>query len=102
MKKLNGFTLVELMVTLIVLGILLGLAVPSFMNLYNRNKLTTSANKVTAAYSNDDITQYRLQCCYRLDKMGSGRGGKQWFSDSFSRPIAGWGKQNYDSKCRTH
>lgn len=49
MKKLNGFTLVELMVTLIVLGILLGLAVPSFMNLYNRNKLTTSANKVTAA-----------------------------------------------------
>ncbi len=48
MKKLKGFTLVELMITLIVLGILLGLAVPSFMNLYNRNKLTTSVNKIVA------------------------------------------------------
>ncbi len=47
-KKTKGFTLVELMITLIVLGILLGLAIPSFINLYNRNKLTTSANKIVA------------------------------------------------------
>ena len=48
-KKSKGFTLVELMITLIVLGILLGLGVPSFVNLYNRNKLATSANKIVAA-----------------------------------------------------
>lgn len=40
--------MVELMMTLIVLGILAALAVPSFMNLIRGNRLTSSANEMVA------------------------------------------------------
>ncbi|WP_081974653.1 GspH/FimT family pseudopilin [Novilysobacter arseniciresistens] len=44
-----GFTLVELMITLVVLGVLVGMAAPSFSNLINSNRLTAAANEVVAA-----------------------------------------------------
>ncbi|WP_345451714.1 GspH/FimT family pseudopilin [Pseudoluteimonas lycopersici] len=44
----RGFTMVELMMTLIVLGTLAALAVPSFMNLIRGNRLTSSANEMVA------------------------------------------------------
>lgn len=40
--------MVELMMTLIVLGVLAALAVPSFMNLIRGNRLTSSANEMVA------------------------------------------------------
>lgn len=45
----RGFTLVELMVTLAVLAVLLGIAVPSFQNIINRNRLTAITNEVVGA-----------------------------------------------------
>ena len=45
----RGFTLVELGVTLTVLAILVGLAVPSFANMTQRNRLTAAANELVAA-----------------------------------------------------
>ncbi|MGK0674474.1 MAG: GspH/FimT family pseudopilin [Halothiobacillaceae bacterium] len=44
-----GFTLLELMVSLAVLGILLGIVVPSFMSTMANTRLTTAANELLAA-----------------------------------------------------
>lgn len=44
-----GFTLVELMVTLAVLAILIGVAMPSFTALTHRNRLTAAANELVGA-----------------------------------------------------
>lgn len=41
----RGFTLIELMITLVVAGILLGLAVPSFRDFVQRNRLITDVNR---------------------------------------------------------
>ena len=48
-KTLQGFTLVELIVTLAVAAILMGTAVPSFTSLVNSNRLATQANDLLGA-----------------------------------------------------
>ncbi len=49
MAKQSGFTLPELMVTVAVAVILLGLAVPSFRDTIIRNRLATQANELVTA-----------------------------------------------------
>jgi type IV fimbrial biogenesis protein FimT len=49
MKRHTGFTLIELIVTLVVAAILITLAVPSFRDFLLNNRLTTTANEFTAA-----------------------------------------------------
>ena len=48
MKKNNGFTLVELMVTLAVVGIITAMAAPSFGNMLNRQDLNKSSQELIA------------------------------------------------------
>ena len=45
----RGFTLIELMVSIFVLGILTAMAVPSFVSLMNRNRLSSQSNELLAA-----------------------------------------------------
>jgi type IV fimbrial biogenesis protein FimT len=45
----RGFTLIELMVTIALAGILLGLGVPSFIEMYVRNRLATYSNDFTGS-----------------------------------------------------
>lgn len=48
-KSLSGFTLVELLVTLMVLGIVATIAVPSFSWVIQSNQLTVTANDLIGA-----------------------------------------------------
>lgn len=45
----NGFTLIELLVTMAVLAIVLAVAVPNFMGLIQRNRLTTETNNLISS-----------------------------------------------------
>jgi type IV fimbrial biogenesis protein FimT len=44
-----GFTLMELMVTIAIAGILLGVAIPSFTSIISNNRLTTYTNELVTA-----------------------------------------------------
>ena len=47
-RRMRGFTIIELMITLVVAAILLAIAIPSFTYLTVSNKLTTSANSLVS------------------------------------------------------
>jgi len=48
MKKQNGFTLIELMVTLVVATILITVAVPGMQSMIESNKVVTAANSISS------------------------------------------------------
>jgi type IV fimbrial biogenesis protein FimT len=48
-KNVSGFTLVELMITVSIAAILLGIAIPSFTDTIKSNRLTTQANDFVTA-----------------------------------------------------
>lgn len=49
MNKADGFTLVELMITLAVAAILLTVGIPSFRDFVMNNRITTQANEFVAS-----------------------------------------------------
>jgi type IV fimbrial biogenesis protein FimT len=48
-ERSSGYTLMELMVTIAIAGILLGVAIPSFTSIISSNRLTTYANELVTA-----------------------------------------------------
>jgi type IV fimbrial biogenesis protein FimT len=49
LRRQRGFTLIELMFSIAVLGILTAVAVPSFTNMSNRNRLASQSNELLSA-----------------------------------------------------
>jgi len=49
MRKKRGFTLVELLITVVVIAILVALATPSFRGLMDRNAVTATANDLLSS-----------------------------------------------------
>jgi len=49
MKHLKGFTIIELMLTLAVLGVVLAIAVPSFGNMTTNNRMASELNEFVAS-----------------------------------------------------
>ncbi len=49
MRQVRGFTLIELMITIAVMSILLGVAVPSMLSMIERNSVIAESNELIAA-----------------------------------------------------
>ena len=82
-SQLRGFTLVELMITIAILAILLGLAVPSFRNLIVSNRITGHANELIAslqiARSEAIRNNARVVVCASTD-ASTCTGGPAWLN----------------------
>ncbi len=50
-RRCKGFTLVELMVTIVIVAVLLAIALPSFRNVIQRNRVATASNDLLASLS---------------------------------------------------
>ena len=48
MKNLAGFTLIELLITVAIAAVLLGIGVPSFLDLIQNNRVASQANELVA------------------------------------------------------
>lgn len=64
MNGQNGFTLVELMITVVVAAILLGLAVPNYFNMVQNNQIIATVNKLSAS-----LNYARLEAIKRGDQV---------------------------------
>lgn len=83
MQQAAGFTLIELMVTVVVMSIVLTVAVPSFSGLVNANRLTSQANEILAGLTlarTEAIKQNQsMLFCHSLDQLTCS-----------APPAAGW------------
>ncbi len=81
MKKLKGFTLLELMVTIAIAVVLLTLAAPSFQELIRNNRTTTQANELITAFNlsrSEAIEQSEIiTVCSSTDQIKCA-GSKDW------------------------
>jgi prepilin-type N-terminal cleavage/methylation domain-containing protein len=57
----NGFTLIEMLVVIIMVGILSAIAVPSWLSFIERQRLSTSANRVLLAVNTAQSTAKRTK-----------------------------------------
>ena len=88
MNKRNGFTLIELIVTMAIAAIVVSIAVPSYQASVQNNRRTTSLNELTTAFqlaSNTAITRrINVTVCKSSDtnvaapSCNSGGGSGDW------------------------
>ena len=69
MEKETGFTLVELLITIVVVSILLATGVPSMMQMVKNNRVATQANKLVTAVQ---LANANLDNCSGSTDWGTG------------------------------
>ena len=82
--RARGFTLVELMITIAVAAVLLVIAVPSFRNITNSNRLTTAANTMVNALNTARMEAIKLNATTQFcsDLASNNTDGSSTTSDS--------------------
>lgn len=73
----RGFTLIELMITLVVALVLIMIAVPSFRNITLSNKLTTTANDVVNAIHSARMVAIKRNASTQLCSNSSSANGSE-------------------------
>ncbi len=85
-SKEQGFTLIELMISIAMLAVLLGLAAPSYRTFVTSNRLTAQANELVADLSlarNEAASRSRnVQVCIAASSTSCAGSGSDW--------AAGW------------
>lgn len=69
-KHNKGFTLIEMMVTVAVLAIILGIGVPSFQGLIERNRVSTATDRLLATLASARSEAIRLGQAVNVLRLG--------------------------------
>ncbi len=79
----RGFTLIEMMVTVAIMVILVGLAIPSFQNLIETNRVATRASRLMSVLQLVRIEAIKRNATVRLCRSGDGSAcdGESWQDD---------------------
>jgi len=81
-QQVAGFTLIELLLGLAIIGIVMGVAVPSMKTLITNNRLTTQANSMVGALYLARTESIKQRLSVTVRQSGSGwAGGWQVFID---------------------
>ncbi len=75
MQKTQGFTLVELLITIAIMAIMMALAVPSFTQMVERNQVTTTGNDMIASIMlarSTAVTREENMALAKFDDWGDG------------------------------
>ncbi|KRG52377.1 GspH/FimT family pseudopilin [Stenotrophomonas beteli] len=80
LRRENGFTLVELMVTVMVLAVLATIAFPSFQSTIRSNRIATTSNELIASLSlaRSEAVRNRRGAGVCASAAGSACDGKSW------------------------
>lgn len=74
MKREGGVTLIELVVTVVVIGILLAVGIPGFQHMIGSNRLTTSTNELVLAVVEARSEAIRRNTTVQVCGMAAGNG----------------------------
>ncbi|MDZ7826804.1 MAG: GspH/FimT family pseudopilin [Gammaproteobacteria bacterium] len=80
MGRQSGITLVELLVTMAVIGIMIGVVFPGFRGLMDRNSMTTTANALVLATSYARSEALRGAGLVEVRARGTWAGGWEVFA----------------------
>ncbi|MEW8285751.1 MAG: GspH/FimT family pseudopilin [Candidatus Thiodiazotropha endolucinida] len=72
MQKNQGFTLIEMMITVVIATILLTVGIPSFFNMIERNSVSSASNELVAAllYARSEAVRQEGNAIFTLDANG--------------------------------
>ena len=76
MRQWRGFTIMELMITIVVLGFLAALAVPSFSQMITRNNLAAASNDLVVALLTARSEAVKREC--RVSVSNNGSADDEW------------------------
>jgi len=76
--KSSGFTIIELMVTIAIVGISLSLAVPGFSYLIDRNKMISSSNVVVGAFNLARVEATKRGTSINISSIDDSEAGNTW------------------------
>ena len=86
MRHWRGYTVIEVMITLALLGVMTALAVPSFRELIDRNHLSAAANDLVSAFLTTRSEAVKRECRVSISRNGTWNVG--WTANVLS-DIAG-------------
>jgi prepilin-type N-terminal cleavage/methylation domain-containing protein len=94
-KTTSGLTLVELVITIAVAGILAGLAIPSFRDMIQNNRMASHANELVSSVNlarNEAVkrgVQVKIKAAGTATDNEWGKGWKVWVDDDGDGTING-------------
>lgn len=98
-RRSAGFTLVELMVIIVVIGITFSLALPGFQDMIQRNRMATNVNDMLLAINLGRSEAMRRGGLVTVQSADNGSESDNEFGNGFCVQVGGPGASEYSDTC---